>query len=75
MTFPRPDAAPPTPPAEIPLRTFTYKTWGGKPKTVEAHYIQFTAQHVTFWLEKPGGWDYLVLAEAARDCLEVKETT
>lgn len=74
MSFPRPEPTPPMPAAETAPRTFTYKRWSGKSYTVQAHYIQFTAEHVTFWLERPGEWDFLVLAESSRDCQEIKES-
>ena len=74
MTFPRPQTEAPAPaPADAPLRTFTYKTWGGQTKTVEAHYIQFMTEHVTFWIEQSGEWNFMVLAEANRNCNEIKE--
>lgn len=75
MSFPHPGAPPPAPPAEAPLRTFTYKTFTGDAREVEAHYIQFTSGHVTFWLQQDGDWDYLVRAETNQDCQEIKETT
>lgn len=73
MTFPRPDAPPPTPPAETPLRTFTYKRSDWSVGTVQATYIQFMAEHVTFWIQQDGDWDFMVLAESNRDCQEIKE--
>lgn len=74
MSFPRPEPEqPPTSAKDQPLRTFTYKKWSGRTETVQAHYIQFTAGHVTFWLERPGEWDFLVIAETNKDCQDIKE--
>ncbi len=73
MTFPRPEHAPPDVKPDAPLRTFTYKTWGGRDMTVKAHYAQFMTEHVTFWIEQEGDWNLLVLAEANRDCNALKE--
>jgi len=58
-----------------PLRTWNYKTWGGKQQTVVAHYLRFEANHVAFWRDRPepNVQDTLILAEINTSVLELKE--
>lgn len=58
-----------------PLRTFTYKSYGGGSRTVVAHYLQFMTEHVTFWIERPGDTNQLVLAETNKNVHGLKEVT
>lgn len=61
-------------PEQRSLRTYTYKTWGGKDRSVEAHYIQFQPDHVSFWVDgEDGRQDQLALAEANTDVRDLKE--
>lgn len=46
-----------------PLRTFTWRDWGGHHHTIKANYINFTGGHVAFWVDRePPACDQLVLA-------------
>lgn len=56
-----------------PLRTFIYETWGGHEQTVEAHYLQFMTEHVTFWIEQDGDSNQLVIAVANKQVNSLKE--
>ena len=58
-----------------PARSFTYTTWGGKDRQVEASYVSFMPDHVSFWLETDNEWDTLVIAEANRDVNSLVEVT
>lgn len=58
---------------ESPLRTFSYHTNTGRLVTVEAHYVQFMAGHVSFWTKGADGYDFLVLAEANTKVFNLKE--
>lgn len=60
---------------DSPMRTFTYKRWGGEERTVEAHYLQFMTEHVTFWIEREGDTNQLVVAEANKQVNSLKEVT
>jgi hypothetical protein len=78
MPFYGQEELPETPsPVGRPLRTFTFKTFGGKAKEVEAQFIEFKAGHVAFWREGPDK-DFqgtLVLAEANTNVSELREVT
>ena len=59
-----------------PLRTYTYKTWGGSSREVQAHYVHFNANHVNFWQSRPDSeQDTPILAEANSNVNELKEVT
>ena len=64
-------------PSEVdrPLRKYSFKTWGGKHKEVEASYVEFKAHHVAFWLDRsePNVQDTLVLAEPSTNVAELRE--
>lgn len=47
---------------EKPLRKFVMNTWGGKPQEVQAHYVQFMPEHVTFWQFRKDQMDKLIIA-------------
>ena len=72
MTFPRPEHAAPEPMPDAPLSTFTYKTFSGKEKTVQAHYVNFMPGHFAFCLD---GEDrgVIVLAEVNTNVHELRE--
>jgi len=75
MTFYGKENEPKVPVGSQPLRTFSYKRWGGQERTVEAHYMQFMPEHVTFWIQREGDTNQLVLAEANKEVTGLKEVT
>jgi hypothetical protein len=74
MSFPRPHPLAPESAAEAPLSTFTYKTFSGKEKTVEAHYVNFMPGHVAFCLDGPER-GVIVLAEVNTNVHELREVS
>ena len=62
-------------PEQRPLRAFTYTTAGGRVEEVEASYVSFMPDHVSFWRETDNEWDTLVIAEANRDVNSLVEVT
>ncbi len=73
MTFPRPESTPPDVTQDAPLQTFTYKTFAGREKTVEAHYVNFMPAHVAFCREVGAGKSVIVLAEVNTNVHELRE--
>jgi len=71
------DAEPTADSGEKPLRTWQFfrPMPDFAPRTVEAHFIRFEANHVTFWRDRPepNVQDTLILAEINTSVLELKE--
>jgi hypothetical protein len=62
------------PSEEKPLRSFSYNDFGGRRKTVGAHYVRFAPDHVLFYRSEPEGKDdFLVLAANNRDVHQLVE--
>lgn len=64
----------PTPWEPRPLRTFTWKDWGGRPHTLQANYVNFAPEHVTFWADRESPvCDLLILAARNIQINDLKE--
>lgn len=73
MTFLGQEPGPPESPVDKPMATFTYKTFGGKEKTVQAHYVNFMPGHVAFCQDAGDDRGFIVLAEANTNVHELRE--
>jgi len=58
-----------------PVRSFTYTTAEGRAEEVQASYVSFMPDHVSFWRETDNEWDTLVIAEANRNVNALVEVT
>lgn len=59
-------------PAE-PKTAYIFKDWAGHERTIDAHFIQFQPDHVTFWELVPDGDNRLILALANTKVNELRE--
>lgn len=79
MTFYGQEEASKAPEEAKPLRTYEFFKYrnAGSPQSVEAHYIQFQPDHVTFWQTRGDKTvqDTLVLSIINSDVLNLKEVT
>ena len=76
MTFFGKENEPKVPVGSKPLRTYTYKRWGGAVVTAEAHFITFTHGHVNFWrVRADDQQDTLILSESNAQVTGLKEVT
>lgn len=63
-----------SPTAPPPLRRFTFKTWGGRPREIEADGVVFGPAHVQFWRNQEGrASSLLVEAVPNTSVIDLKE--
>lgn len=60
-------------PVGKPLRVFGYHNAAGDECQVQAHYVQFMPNHVTFWMDASADYDVLVAAESNEDVKRLQE--
>ena len=64
------------PSTALPLRTYSYKRWGGEERVIEAHYVNFTAGHVNFWVRRSDDeQDTLIFSDVNAQITALKEVT